>query len=384
MATGVCALLPLGYFYFVATATETRYPDFFGLWSFGRYVLTYPPATVYDGEVMQAFQVGLGMPVEGSYPFFYPPFILLLLAPFGALPYPVALGTWLLLTCAAYVVALAAWRWPWPVVGLLLAAPSTAVCAIVGQNGFATAALTLGGLRLLRTRPLLAGTLLGLMACKPQLAILLPFLLLFGRHWLAIAGAALSAAVLTLAATLAFGPDIWAAWVAYMRGHAAMLAGGRSTLFDMMPSLTAAVNLLGGGAGAAYAVQAAGALAGLYAVWRVRTHDGPEAHVVVALATVLATPYAFHYDLPMVTGAVLAVAAARMAGAEGFKPFEFPVLLACALAPAILPARLGATAAVVPVALSLGLWMMCRTAAPRGIFDGAALPHAGLRARVRE
>ena len=375
---------PLGDLFKLVTSHEPLYPDFFGLWTFGRYVLGHTPATIYDGQSLLEFQAGLGAPPDSAYPFYYPPWILLLLVPFGALPFPVALGAWLLLTFAAYVAALAAWRWPWPVTGLLLFAPSTAVCAVVGQNGFATAALMLGGLRLLRTRPLLAGALLGLMACKPQLAVMVPFVLLFGRHWRAMAGAGLSFAALTLAATLAFGPGMWAAWLAYIRGHAAALSEGHGTLLDMMPTATSAVLLLGGTAAAARIAQAAAALAGLFAVWRVRAHKGPEAPAVAALASVLATPYAFHYDLPMVTGAVLAVAAARLARGSQFGHLEFPVLLACILVPMILPARLGALAAAIPAMFALGLWIICREAVARETDSEAAWLGPVMPGRVQE
>ncbi len=359
----VCAVVPLIWIGKLLAESEILFPDFFGLWSFGRYVLTHAPATIYDDRAMQAFQAGMGMPTESSYPFPYPPWILLLLAPFGALPYSIARGAWLVLTSAAYVAALGAWRWQRPVLGLLLLAPSSAVCLLVGQNGFVTAALMLGGIRLLRTRPLVAGALLASVAYKPQLAILVPFMLLFGRHWRAMAGAGLAVAVLSLASTLAFGIDTWGAWLACMRDHGAALTEGRDALLDMMPTVTSAVLLLGGGMLAAHLAQAAGALAGLFAVWRVRARWDPEAQAVLPLATILATPYAFAYDLPMVTGALLAVIAAKIAAAR-FSQLEFPLLLACVMAPTILPARLGAEAAAVPVILALGLWAMTASRSP--------------------
>ena len=368
-----CAFTPLDDLYKMTTAPEPLYPDFFGLWTFGRYLLSHEPASIYDGQGLLDFQVSFGVQPGSDYPFHYPPWILLLLAPFAALSYPVALGAWLVLTFAAYVAALAPWRWPWAVMGLLLTAPSTAVCAVVGQNEFATGALLLGGLHLLRVRPLLAGVLLGAMVVKPQLAVMVPFVLLFGRHWRAMAGAGLSFTVLTLMATLAFGPGIWGAWLDYMRGHAAALSEGHQVLLEMMPTVTSAVLLLGGGTTAARLLQVAAVLAGLLAVWRVRTGDGPEASAAVTLATVLATPYAFHYDLPAATGALLTVIAARMARASGFRHLEFPVLLACVLLPMILPARLGALAAIVPTTFAVGLWLLCRRAASPTADDGTAL-----------
>lgn len=342
--------------------SDPVFPDFFGLWSFGRYALTHVPATVYDDRLLFAYQTGLGMPPGvGHFAYFYPPWTLLLFVPVGALPYDVARIGWLVLTFALYVAALGAWRWQRPVFALLLLAPSSAISFMVGQNGFLTGALMLGGMRLLWTRPLTAGIMLGALACKPQLAILVPFVLLFGRHWRAMAGALLCVAVLGLASTLAFGADSWAAWLQSLGGHAGTLTAGRKRLFDMMPTLTSAVLMLGGTSGAAYIVQLAGALAGLLAVWRVRHYRTAEARAVLPLASILATPYTFDYDLTITTGAVLAVIAGRLSTGR-FDPFEFPLLLACVVLPSILPSHVGAMAACVPVVFAAALWIMSEKA----------------------
>jgi hypothetical protein len=356
-----CAITPLIWAVKLTITPKILFPDFFGLWSFGRYVLGHAPATIYDGGSLQAFETGFGLPAVRPYEFYYPPWILLILAPVGALPYAIARVVWLVVTFAAYAAALTAWRWPRPAMGMLLLAPSSAVCFLVGQNGFLTAALMLGGMRLLPARPLIAGALLGALVCKPQLAILVPFFLLFGRHWRAMAGAALCVAGLSLAVTAGFGTGIWGAWLESLRGHSNELSGARDALRDMMPTVMSAVRLLGGGKIFAAIVQAGFVLAGLLAVWRVRARADSVAQAVLPLATILATPYAFDYDLPMVTGAVLAVIAGRIGAGGLFDQPAFVVLLACVAAPMVLPARLGAIAAVVPVIYAWGLWVMCRT-----------------------
>ena len=354
----VCVVLPAKLLLPLLNAPQPRFPDFFGLWSFGRYALAHAPATIYDDRLLSAFQAGLGLtPGAGSYSFLYPPWTLLLFVPLGALPYAVARVAWLVLTFGMYAWALTAWRWQRPLQGLLLLAPSSAYCFIVGQNGFLTAALMLGGMRLLWTRPLTAGMLLAALGCKPQLAILVPFVLLFGRHWRATAGAFLGVAVLSVAATLAFGVDTWDAWLQSMRGQAGALTAGRQPLLHLMPTLTSAVLLAGGTAGAAYIVQAAGALGGVLALWRVRCRRDAEARAVLPLATILATPYAFHYDLTTATGAALAVIAARLSTGQ-FRPLEFPLLVSCVVLPTILAAHIGAMAAAVPVVFAATLWLM--------------------------
>ena len=376
----VCAVQPAIWVVKLVIAPEPLFPDFFGLWSFGRYALTRAPATIYDDRLLYAFQTALGMPPDaGHYSFFYPPWTLLLFAPIGVLPYGVARVAWLVLSFALYAGALAAWRWQRPVAGLLLLAPASAVCILLGQNGFLTAALMLGGMRLLWTRPLAAGIVLGLLALKPQLGILVPFVLLFGRHWRAMAGAALCIAVLSLTSLLAFGSDTWMAWLHGIRDQAGTLTAGRQALLDMMPTVTSAVLVLGGSTGVAHLAQLAGVLAGLLAVWRVRRRRDLEARAVPPLATILATPYAFDYDLTMTTGAVLAVIAGRVSAGR-FGQYEFPLLLACIMLPAILPLHFGALAAAVPLVFAATLWIMTERA---GRIDSGRLAEGGWRDRWR-
>lgn len=369
-----CAILPLVYVIKLATAPEPLFPDFFGLWSFGRYVLTHAPATIYDEPALHAFQTGFGMPPDKAYKFLYSPWILLLLAPIGALPYAAARIVWLVLTFTVYAAAVAAWRWQRPMAALLLLAPSSAVCFLVGQNGFLTATLMLGGMRLLPTRPFAAGVLLAAVGYKPQFAVLVPFVLLFGKHWRAMVGAGVAAAMLSLAVTLAFGPAIWGAWLATVRDQPAAVTAGRDALLDMMPTVTSAALLLGGGAKVAFVAQVAGALAGLLALWRVRGRQDAEAQAVLPLAALLTTPYAFHYDLPMTTGAVLAVIAARIAAAGQFDQIEFALLLACVAAPVLLISHIGGLAtAALPAIFAGTLWFMQRpwaqtVAAPAPVF----------------
>jgi hypothetical protein len=356
-----CAALPIGWIVKLVRPHEVLFPDFFALWSFGRYVLSLDPASLYDHASLHAFQVDLGLPPEQNYPFLYPPLILSALVPLGMLPYAVARGGWMVVTFGAYLAALTPWRWPRLVLALLLIAPSTALCLFVGQTGFVTAALMLGGIRLLRTRPIVAGMLVGCLVCKPQFALMVPFVLMFGRHWRALIGAGLAVAILAAVTTLGFGLGIWEAWLASMQQQAGALTAGNEQLHEKMPTITSAVLLLGGGLRAAHLAQAVGALAGVLAIWRVRACANAEALLVVLpLATLLATPYAFGYDLPVLTGGVLAVIAARMAINAPFGQAEFPLLVACIVMPTVMSAQLGAVAAIAPPIFAATLWVMCR------------------------
>ena len=95
-------------------------------------------------------------------PFPYPPTFLVALAPLGAFGYGAAYALWMATTALAYFWAVAGARLRRsPILAAALVAPSTTVNLVAGQTGFLSAALTLGGLRLLGERPIVAGILSG-------------------------------------------------------------------------------------------------------------------------------------------------------------------------------------------------------------------------------
>ena len=69
--------------------------------------------------------------------------------------------------------------------GLVLAVAFPVVLnnALVGQNGFLTAALIGGTLYLMPVRPVLAGICLGLLSYKPQYGLLFPLVLIAASQW---------------------------------------------------------------------------------------------------------------------------------------------------------------------------------------------------------
>jgi len=82
-----------------------------------------------------------------------------------------------------------------------------------GQNGFLTAALLGGALVMLDHRPIVAGILFGLLAYKPQFGMMIPLVLAASGRWRPFAAAAATVLILALAATAAFGPHVWQAFL---------------------------------------------------------------------------------------------------------------------------------------------------------------------------
>ena len=176
--------------------------------------------------------------------------------------------------------------------------PATAQCLISGQNGVLFAALLVAATMLLDRRPLLAGVLLGLFSCKPQLAPLLLPALLFGGCWRALAAAGTTAAALAGTSLLAFGPETWSAFFGQLAEAGALLDSGDKP-WVRMPTVFAAARLAGLPGGGANLLQGLATLAAAAAVgwaWR-RSADHRLRAAALAAALPFGTPFLFDYDL---------------------------------------------------------------------------------------
>lgn len=324
------------------------------------------PAGAYDDAELARVQHALAGREVPVYTNFYPPPGLLLMAPLARLSYLQALALWLAITLAAYVAVLWA-LWPRPLVPLLaLASPAALVTIGHGQNAFLSGALLGGALLLLRRWPVPAGGLVGLLAYKPHLGLVLPLVLAAGRQWRAIAAAALAVALLSLAATAAFG---WAIWPAYLHraGFASQVLAEGWLAHHKMQSVYTALRLAGVVSALAFAVHwtvagaAALAVALLWrggAEWRLKA-------AALAASTVVVTPFVFDYDLALL--GIPIVLMARDGAEHGFLPWEKTVLAAAWAVP-LVSRQIGAVLAVSPgplVSLAL-LALILRRAWVRG------------------
>jgi len=295
--------------------------DFSSFWTAGRMALEGRAALAYDWAshwAMQKQTHGIDM----FFPWSYPPVFLLVAAAVAALPYVPALVAW---QGASLLAALAAFRAILPQPRALLFAfgfPAVLICLGHGQTGFLTGALLAGGVLALPRNQVLAGVFFGLLAYKPQFGLLIPFVLLAGGYWRAIAAAA--ATVLAgFAVTLAFwGWPVWQAFLDSLPLTQKIVFETGNTGFEKFQSIFAWVRLWGGPLRLAYGLQGVvtlGVLAGCVWIWR-----SPAAHRLkgAALLTgvMLSSPYVLDYDL-VAFGLALALFAAH--GMErGFHPWE--------------------------------------------------------------
>ena len=191
--------------------------DFINVWAAGRLVLDGLPAQAYDWDIQKQVEVAkLGQDFVGYFAWHYPPPFLFVASLLAQLPYQVAYIGWVVVSFLPFLVAMRA------IVGrdfgylLALAIPMAFINALVGQNGFLTAALIGGTLYLIPIRPVLAGICLGLLTYKPQYGLLFPIALIAAGHWRVFVSAGVTAVVLAIASWLAFGIESWLAFFHWM------------------------------------------------------------------------------------------------------------------------------------------------------------------------
>ena len=321
----------------IGFAFDVLYPDFLVFHAAARAFFEGKLAMVYDLNVFTAYQNALypdhfHATVEFR-PFLYPPIWLLLILPFGLLAASKAYALFAALTAALATVLQGSRNgWAWLAV---LTSPAALWVVLAGQNTFLSLALFYGGLHLVPRAPWLGGALLGVLAYKPQIWVLVPLALVAAREWRAVAAMVGTTTALALASAGLFGPDFWLAFVDAVREAATPRFA--DAMFDHihvhLTSLMAAARMLGLSAETAGLIQLAGAVLSALAVWLAfhRPGDSEARIAVLATATFLVSPYTLNYDLLLLMPAVVGLY--RQGMRRGFLPLERLVHVALWLAP---------------------------------------------------
>ena len=286
--------------------------DFVVFWSAATLTTGGNLAELYDPE---AFQAALGSLFSYEPPYYtwtHPPHMLLLVIPLAAVPYLWSLAAWSLVGLAAYMVVV---RKP-----ALLCAPATFTTLLLGQTGLLIGAVYLGALALLRRRPILSGICIGLIAVKPHLGVLIPVALVAAHAWCTFVSAALTVLALVTLSALTFGWEAWRAWLFDALPHqATFLAGFEGAI---LVSAFSGARIAGLPVWGAWLVQVPFTLIAVVATWwafsglRRGLVDETSAFAVLLLATVIATPYLYAYDLTLVSPVALYAMAAWRQRAE--------------------------------------------------------------------
>ncbi|MFZ3335604.1 MAG: glycosyltransferase family 87 protein [Xanthobacteraceae bacterium] len=351
--------------------------DFVTTWSAGHMALTGHAAAVYDWPSLKHVDESvLGHPFDGYLGWPYPPPFFFIIAAVSLFPYAIAFVVWILGTFLAYLAAIRAIIGDR--VGYLLACafPAVVANAVVGQNGFLSAALIGGSLSLMEQRPICAGALLGLLTYKPHLGILFPIALLASGRWRVFVSAGIVAVLMAAASAAVFG---FASWQEFFSSIGYALYANGMEDWGKLQSVFGVTLTLGGSETLAWTVQIVVALiaTGIIAiVWRSRAAFELKA-AALGVGTLLAAPHLFAYDL-----AILAVPLAfliRLGRTDGFLPHEMGGIgLACLLILLLPAVRLpvGLTAVLVVAAL-----IVMRALATGSVRPWRPSPSAGADAR---
>jgi len=362
--------------------------DFASFYAAGTLVRDGMAASAYDHAAHFAREQAIFGSATQFYFFPYPPFFLLLAGAFALLSYPLALILWQCATLALYLLSIRAIvfsSWPGlsrpstpafslPPQGvdarheaghdgerahtgdplyLLLAIAFPAVFINIGhgQNGFLTAGLVGFALVALERRPLLAGVLFGLLAYKPQFGLMIPLALLVTGQWRTIAAAAATVALLALATLAAFGSGIWLAFFASMPFTRSVVLEHGAIDWYKLQSVYSWVRMWGGSIDLAYVIQAVVTIsvaAGLAWLWRSRARFALKA-AALPVATLLATPFCFDYDLMLLAPAIAFLAADGFE--HKFAPWMKTLLAALWIVPLL--SRSVAEATLIPLTVPL-------------------------------
>ena len=309
--------------------------DFVNFWSGGVAVWSGNAGVLYDHAAYDNLISQYFGEFSTIYAFSYPPHVLFLLAPFGALGYIPALIIWSLGGVAAYVASAHSLFARKADRAILAFAPATLICLMSGQTGLYAAALLIGGYQLKDKYPLLAGMMFGLLTVKPQLGVLLAIVLLITGNWRTIIMAVTTTLVLISASANAFGAGLWVDFVSKTMPYQKQILSEDFGGFDhMVPSAYKFIINSGGSDGAAWAAQGVVMVFCVLALlWGyLKGRNDRLKLALLCVLTGLFSPYVAVYDMPLYTVGVLLLAAHIM-GRDGppagwlSHPFLWVVLL---------------------------------------------------------
>ncbi|MEO7785166.1 MAG: glycosyltransferase family 87 protein [Terracoccus sp.] len=294
--------------------------DFAARWSAGRLLVEGRAVELYDLAAQTSVQQTATGTSRSSW-FVSPPFVALVLAPLGALPYALAGVAWTLLSVGALTLSFMLLRPYAPEVltrdwrlTLLVAAASYPVLQVflVGQDSCFVLLTLAGGIRLLDAgRDVVAGVVLALGLMKPQLIFVVPIVLLVQRRGRALGAFVASAVVLALLSLAVVGPSGIRDWVALIASSDYSESVQQSFAWKAV-SVSALLTVLAPDWGQAWqlATVAAGLLVCLPAARAFRLTVGRPV-LTWGLATgvaVLASPHVLVYDLVTTAPLLLALA----------------------------------------------------------------------------
>lgn len=285
--------------------------DFVNVWTGANILFNGNLEDLYDLVSYAEFQRKIIDPRIGIHNFSYPPHVLLFIFPFALMGYVPALLTWIIVSGGAFVAAAKSYvsgtTVPlWSVIIL----PASMINIWAGHYGFVIGAMLLAGFAWLSQHPLRAGVLFGLMTIKPHLGVLIPLVLVVRGEWRAFGSATVITLLLVATSGSLFGFELWRQWITDTLGYQNDLITDIDPIKylypRMMPTVWVSFRLICGEAVAGIlqitiAVTAIAVV--LISAWRRISNQ--DLGLIVATATFLILPYAFNYDMTVVSLAAI-------------------------------------------------------------------------------
>jgi hypothetical protein len=250
----------------------------------------------------------------------YPPPFLCLIVPMSWLSPLSGYIAWIMAANLLLVLTARALGLCWWAIALGLISPANLYCMTMGQTGIFVAVCLLTSLGLAEAMPVLAGVAAGCLIIKPQFALLLPVCFLAARNWRAFFSAAATVLILCTVTTLLFTPEVWRVYFGHQAGGgtALMRAHWPQPFQVTMVTLFMMCRSLGAGLRLSDFIQVIASLVAAIGAWWLWARGARIDRWVRLAATlilvVLATPYAYIYDLPALALALTACAASRRPG----------------------------------------------------------------------
>jgi hypothetical protein len=251
----------------------------------------------------------------------YPPTMLMVVSPLALMPFTWAFAAWV---SSQLIVFAASFRALWKnkmALFLGLASPAIFQSVITGQTGMLTASLLALSGYYARSRPVLAGVAAGMLTIKPQFGLLIPLAFAAARCWKAFGVAFITAVTMAVSTIMLWGTEPWLAFAQSLSAHGDRLSEAKFT-FEKLATPFGQSRLLGASLPFAQGLQLVVSilLAGyVVACWS--KVKGSELRVAaLSSSSLLVTPYAFYYELPILVFPVAMIAS--VATQEGWLRFE--------------------------------------------------------------
>jgi arabinofuranan 3-O-arabinosyltransferase len=272
--------------------------DFRVFWAAGRLALDGEPLAAFDLARLSAVH---NVATDAWMPWLYPPAYLVLMMPFGAMPFSYGLLVFTLLSVGLIGLSVRSFiAGSAPVWLAMTLAPAYVPTLILGQNNLIWVAGLIAALAALRDgRWIWAGVFIGCLTLKPQLGLLIPIALLAMGLWRTIGAAVVTALVLAVVPTFIFGPEYWTLFATGLSEQGSGMLRSLDNLFLLVNPIYV-FTLLGLSAKVALGLQwgivaVSAVIVGL--LWRSRDigFDAKVAGLLIAM--LLSAPYLWYYEV---------------------------------------------------------------------------------------